>query len=80
MTELEKLARMHSEIESLFYHALDHIHADMLHEYLDDQQIKIDRLRTKNERLQDNLECAQEYIRFLHRMYECKTDDYEVVE
>ena len=58
MTELEELERMHHEIEAVFYHALDHIHADMLHEYIDRQQIKIDKLRAANEVLRKELDAV----------------------
>lgn len=55
MTELEELERMHHEIEAVFYHALDHMHADMLHEYIDRQQIKIDKLRAENDHLKSKV-------------------------
>ena len=39
---MSELAAMHKEIEGLFSLSLDHIHADILHRFIDEQQAKID--------------------------------------
>ena len=44
MSSPEEMEEMHKEIESLYKYALDHIHADILHRFIDEQQAEIDRL------------------------------------